>query len=258
MSGNAIGIEDYEDNMPLAKIAAESGDIGFYVPSRMAAFRVQTLFSKEPDTIQWISTFEDGGTFIDVGANVGMYTIWVAMQRAMRVLAFEPEAQNYALLNRNILLNNLGSRVAAYCLALGDEERFTMLNVSDTRIGGSFSTLHGFVNSAAAPEPGAHAKETVFRQGCVSASLDQVLTETDAAAPIYLKIDVDGIEPMVIAGAENLLKNAGLRSILIELDPGRTAHRKTFDRIMAAGFSPDAASRSRWADGVSSNSIFWR
>ena len=173
MSGNAIGIEDYEDNMPLAKIAAESGDIGFYVPSRMAAFRVQTLFSKEPDTIQWISTFEDGGTFIDVGANVGMYTIWVAMQRAMRVLAFEPEAQNYALLNRNILLNNLGSRVAAYCLALGDEERFTMLNVSDTRIGGSFSTLHGFVNSAAAPEPGAHAKETVFRQGCVSASLDQ-------------------------------------------------------------------------------------
>ena len=75
MSGNAIGIEDDEDNMPLAKIAAESGDNGFYVPSRMAAFRVQTLFSKEPDTIQWISTLEDGGTLIDVGANVGMYTV---------------------------------------------------------------------------------------------------------------------------------------------------------------------------------------
>ena len=154
------------------------------------------------------------------------------------------------------MLNNLETRVAAYCLALGDAQRFAMLNISDTRIGGSFSTLDGSGDAAAAPER--DAKETVFRQGCVSVSLDQVLTGTGAAAPIYLKVDVDGIEPLVIAGAANLLENTGLRSILIELDPSRTAHRNTFDRIVAAGFSPDAASQSRWVEGVSANSIFWR
>jgi FkbM family methyltransferase len=44
---------------------------------------------------------------IYVGANVGMYTIWAAATRNARVYAFEPEAQNYATLNRNIALNNL-------------------------------------------------------------------------------------------------------------------------------------------------------
>jgi len=249
-----ISIEDYEDKMPLAKVETEAGDIGFYLPSRMAAFRVQTLFTKEPDTIAWINSFEKGATFIDVGANVGMYTIWAAKRNSVRVLAFEPEAQNYALLNRNIYLNSLEERVAAYCLALGSLDGFSVLNITDTRIGGSFSMLANHAHDA--PKD----KKTLFVQGCVSTRLDRFFASGDVRkdGPVYLKIDVDGIEHEVLAGARDLIANARLRSVLVELDPGRAEHQKAFQGLLAAGLSPDKASQLRWDSDLSANSIFWR
>ena len=255
MTGHpAISVEDYEDHMPLAKVETEAGDIGFYVPSRMAAFRVQTLFTKEPDTITWINSFVNGATFIDVGANVGMYTIWAAKHNSVRVLAFEPEAQNYALLNRNILLNSLEGLVAAYCLALGSLDGFSKLNISDTRIGGSFSMLAHHASSVT------EGKETLFIQGCVSARLDRFLAGSDAKknGPVYLKIDVDGIEHEVLAGARDLITDARLLSVLVELDPRCAAHQRAFQDLLQAGLFPDIASQRRWDMGLTANFIFWR
>ena len=63
---------------------------------------MRTLFSKEPITLAWIDTFKDGETLYDIGANVGMYTIYAAVMRKANVYAFEPEALNYAELNKNI------------------------------------------------------------------------------------------------------------------------------------------------------------
>ncbi len=68
----------------------------------------------------WIAGFEAGEVLVDIGANVGMYTIWAAKTRGVTVYAFEPESQNYALLNKNIFYNQLGDRVHAYGVALSD------------------------------------------------------------------------------------------------------------------------------------------
>ena len=68
---------------------------------------------------------------LDCGANVGMYSVWAAATRRARVVAFEPESQNYAILNRNILINNLTDRVTAYCMGLSDSSGLSTLHMAD-------------------------------------------------------------------------------------------------------------------------------
>ena len=76
----------------------------FVCPNRTVSWRVTTFLTKEPETIEWIDTFAPGDVLFDIGANIGCYSIYAA-SRSVRVMAFEPESQNYALINQNIFLN---------------------------------------------------------------------------------------------------------------------------------------------------------
>ena len=129
--------EELEERVPIGVVRAEAGDVAFYMPSQMTAMRFNTLFTKEPETISWIGGFVPGKVLVDIGANVGMYTIWAAKHRQMDVFAFEPEAQNYAVLNRNIRLNSLDDQVLAFPAAISDKPGFSVLNLGDLRTGGS-------------------------------------------------------------------------------------------------------------------------
>ena len=61
------------------------------------------IFRKEPITITWMDNMQAGDVVIDIGANVGMYSLMSAVSRSARVYAFEPESSNYNLLCQNIL-----------------------------------------------------------------------------------------------------------------------------------------------------------
>ena len=95
-------------------------------PHRTAASMV--LYANPPDLpemLVWRRALRDGGLFVDVGANVGTYTIWAAEQGA-EVIALEPAADTFGLLEENIALN--GYRVTAVRAAAGDHcgsARFT-------------------------------------------------------------------------------------------------------------------------------------
>ena len=60
-----------------------------------------TLFIKEPITIDWIRSFKKNNIFYDVGANVGMYSIFAALISDVKVYAFEPESNNFQTLMQN-------------------------------------------------------------------------------------------------------------------------------------------------------------
>ena len=152
-----MDLGEYEKLDPFISVDSSAGPVQYSTPNSMTAWRVQTLFSKEPDTIDWIAGFEPGAVLVDVGANVGMYTIWAAMTRRSRVFAFEPESQNYALLNRNIARNQVSERVIAYCASLSDKPGFGQLALSAFALGGS---VHQFSANA---EP--KAKHAAFSQG---------------------------------------------------------------------------------------------
>ena len=87
----------------------EYGDLKmvFETPNDMTAWRVRSMYEKEPDTIRWLESIPEGAVLVDVGANVGMYSVFAAVVRKAKVYAFEPESQNYALLNANIAANSL-------------------------------------------------------------------------------------------------------------------------------------------------------
>ena len=83
----------------------ESGDVRNY-----EMWRAGHYDDKEPDTLDWIDThFKPGDTVFDIGANIGQYSLYAAkrLNHDIAILAFEPEALNFAKLNRNIVLNGL-------------------------------------------------------------------------------------------------------------------------------------------------------
>ena len=81
-----------------------------------------TIFSKEPTTIPWLEAIRADETLVDIGANIGLYSIYAAAYTGCRVYAFEPEALNYAELNKNVFVNDLHGRVSAFCIAMSDEQ----------------------------------------------------------------------------------------------------------------------------------------
>ena len=81
----------------------------FTVPNR---FRAKSFATKEPETLDWIDHLPQGCTLWDVGANVGLYSIYAAKKRECRVVAFEPSVFNLELLAQNFFLNSLQERVA--------------------------------------------------------------------------------------------------------------------------------------------------
>jgi FkbM family methyltransferase len=101
--------------------------------------RLRTLFTKEPITLAWMDTFELGQILYDVGANV--HTVYAAVRRAAQVYAFEPEALNYAELNKNIYLNDLHGGVLAYCAASSDIDKADRLLLSAFGLGISYHDL---------------------------------------------------------------------------------------------------------------------
>lgn len=102
----------------IERVPTKRGPITFYCLGDFALWRARTLFTKEPETIEWIDDFQEGDVFWDVGANVGVYTLYAATTHKLQVLAFEPSASNYLLLNRNVEINKLSDRVRAYCVGL--------------------------------------------------------------------------------------------------------------------------------------------
>jgi len=69
-----------------------------------------------PEMLVWRRVLADGGLFVDVGANVGLYTIWAA-ELGAEVIALEPAADTFSLLQENIALN--GYQVTAVQAAAG-------------------------------------------------------------------------------------------------------------------------------------------
>jgi len=214
----------------IEQVDTRRGRITLYCLGELALWRARTLLTKEPETIEWIDGFADGDVFWDVGANVGLYSVYAAINRRVRVLAFEPSASNYMLLNRNIEINALSDQVRAFCIAFSDRTCIDVLNMQSTQLAGALSSF------AEAIDHEGRGFKPVFQQGMVGYSIDDYLTSFAQPFPNHLKIDVDGIEDRIIAGAKATLADSRLRSLSIELEANRSDYTAAIVRqIEAAG-----------------------
>jgi len=240
-----LTLEKYEMLSPRCEVEHAGTRMTFLTPNVFTKWRVDSIYTKEPCTLEWIASFEPDEILADIGANVGMYTIWAAATRSARVFAFEPEAQNYATLNRNILVNRLQHKVKAYCLGLTDKTGLTMLHMADLRIGASCHSVGEALDYQHKP------LRTEFEQGCVSFRLDDLIASQAIPIPHHIKIDVDGFEPKVIAGARETIANPAVRSILVELNLNLADHKAMVPEIEAFGFrhDPEQVRRAARKDG---------
>lgn len=207
--------------------------IRFYTPSPLLMSRAACVLSKETDTIQWIDGFEDGMVLWDIGANVGVYSLYAAIQRSVSVLAFEPSAANFHVLSRNIHLNKLVDRVTGYCIAFSGRTQLGILNMASPSMGASIGQFGQFGEMSRYWE----GQTGAAAHGMIGFTIDSFIAQFDPPFPNYLKLDVDGLELPILEGARMTLRDARLRSLLVELSLSRESeYRNAHLLLEEAGF----------------------
>lgn len=207
--------------------------VKFYTPTKKTAGRVKKIFRKEPITITWMDNMNPQDTVIDIGANVGMYSLMSAVSRGVRVYAFEPESSNYNLLCQNIRLNNVADKVTAYCAGTLDYDGFSVLNIAQDRDvgpGGSCHTVDEEKNFDLSK------MNVAFKQGINIVKLDTFCKQMNIT-PDHIKMDVDGLEHRVIDGSVESIQKA--KTVIIELNLNLTEHNEAVSKMKNLGFKLD-------------------
>lgn len=150
------------------------------------------------------SVFHDGDLFLDIGANLGWYSLVLGKHApGGRIYAFEPVPETVSRLEKNIALNQLNN-VEAVCLGLfNKEDELAFLFADD--VSGATSLKMAGQGRGALP-----VREIL----CRTNTLDNVCQQGDLV-PTLMKVDVEGAELMVMEGALSTLKHRPI--ILMEL-----------------------------------------
>lgn len=186
-------------------------DIQCFVGSYREYKRSQKIIHEE--ILEWIGTFEEGDIFYDVGANIGMFSLFVAKhwQGGVKVFAFEPSSPTYATLIRNVVLNQFQDIITCFEVALGSKTAIGTFNYSDLDAGSALHALNSLLDNKR------ESFTPVFRQPILSYSLDDLVEKFGIPMPNHVKIDVDGTEPDVISGFEKILASGAVKTVLIEM-----------------------------------------
>lgn len=238
-----MNVAEYERVRPVTALELGDRRLVYVTPNRMTQWRALSLFEKEPSTIEWLESMGEGDRLLDVGANVGMYSVYAAVMRGVMVTAVEPEAQNFALLVQNIEKNGLWGRVDPWAIALSDKPGFARLHLSALAPGGSCHSYGQEVGFDLQPRP------TKRQQGCAASSIDVMVEAGHWPQPDHVKVDVDGLEHDVLTGGERTL--ARVQSLLIEINPALAQHVEMRDRLLASGFTldPEQVARATRTEG---------
>lgn len=202
------------------------------VPNEVCRYRAETFETKEPETLKWIDQFGGQGAFYDIGANVGLYSLYYAQTKPGRVYAFEPSALNLRLLSLNVSDNGLASRVIIVPSPLTASNEIASFRLSMLDEGGSMSTFGQDFGHDGSP------LQSVLEYDTIGLTLDFMLASgLVRETPSLMKIDVDGLEHLILRGAEKVLASQNLRSILIEVNEEFRELAHEVRRILeAAGF----------------------
>ena len=198
----------------------------------MCRDRLIKIFHDEPETISWIHSFCSGDTLLDVGANIGTYSIFAAKLKGVKCLAFEPMVENFRALLMNVSHNQLNDVVTCYPYGVYERELKSRIYMSQPfNAGHALNSVEKNVNYALAPHVQRISHEVYLT------TLDGL--DFDRKSPYHLKIDVDGQELSVVKGAVNTLEADACRSVLIELDNSMDEHKRVIKILTSLGFGYD-------------------
>lgn len=200
-------------------------------PNPQIRSRNETFSTKEPGTLRWLESFERGSVLWDIGANVGLYSIYAA-KLGCRVVAFEPSVFNLEFLARNINLNDVCDSVDVVPLAVGGVGvSINELNLTSSAWGdsqNSFGTRRGQFGKDI---------DVSVRYRILGISMDGLVQTIGLAPPDYIKIDVDGIEPEILESGRSVLQV--VRGVLVECPAFEGGEQRVADVLRGAGLILD-------------------
>lgn len=191
------------------RISTPRGTVRYAYTSSSVAKHAASMMSREPDTIAWLDErVQPGDHLWDIGANIGIYSIYAALREGVTVTAFEPVSGNFAVLVDAITLNGLGARIAPLAMGVSDKTALLTIYLIDTAPGTGLHALDKPANVQGAFEPKAAVTVAVIRG-------DDAIQKFGVTQPTHIKIDVDGHEIRVLEGLLPVLP--GVKTLWIEM-----------------------------------------
>jgi FkbM family methyltransferase len=178
------------------KIEGSLHDFGIfthYIGYRTWSPEIVELFSSR-------MTNRTAGTYLDIGANIGLTTIPLAQRSTWDFHVFEPDPTNVQLLRLNLLRNALSDRVTVHNLALSKADSTLTLKRSPDNFGDFRLAADGAFSSS--DDKNWPTVEVAAKR------LDDVLSAKELRSPIIIKIDTQGAEPLVVAGGKDIFSHA--------------------------------------------------
>lgn len=140
--------------------------------------------------------------FIDIGANIGYYSLFVAAL-GIKSIAFEPIKENYRLFEKSIKDNNFQHLIKLYKIALGEEYKMVEFNVINYNMG--CATICDFRNSI----------KPDYKENVMLYLADDILLSIEE--DMFIKMDVENMEVSVIKGMVRTLAKGRVKYILLEI-----------------------------------------
>jgi FkbM family methyltransferase len=203
-----IEIDSYSNHSILNK------KIIFFTPNHLIKWLADSFLQKEPETIEWIDSFNGKIIFWDIGANIGLYSIYAAIKhKNIQVISFEPSVNNLRILSRNISINHLEEKIIINQFPLTNKKNKYLLMRDNKFIEGSALSVFG--------ENFNHSGKKMLSKNqykIYGTTIDYLLNNKILDFPNYIKIDVDGLEHIILNGAKKSLINKKIKSISIEIN----------------------------------------
>tara|TARA_B110000444_G_C18770693_1_gene562341 strand:- start:51 stop:914 length:864 start_codon:yes stop_codon:yes gene_type:complete len=211
-----IYFNDFLIKSSYKKINILGNNVNFFIPNELTKWRVDTLFSLEPETLDWIDSFKNTQNIVfwDIGANIGLYSIYNALKnKNSKTISFEPSTSNLRVLSRNISINNLENKIQIVPIPLTNKEnKFLMMKEHQFIEGGalnSFGESFGFDGKDF---------QSDMNYKLFGTTINYLLDNNILEIPDFIKIDVDGIEHLILEGASKHLRNKKIKSLSIEIN----------------------------------------
>lgn len=155
----------------------------------------------EPSIFKFLDSFlKEGMTYCDIGANIGLYSIFAAKRVGFngKVFSFEPQSETYKRMVENINTNNL-KNIYTENKAVGNKNGLITMQQN-------YDSAKSYI-----------AVDTEDGESVEIITFDSFIDEKNLKSIDYLKIDVEGYEYNVLIGMKNFLKNTPPKIIQIEL-----------------------------------------
>lgn len=197
----------------IKQIVDDKGNVLFEMgcDSEMEKYRHETFWTKEPETLEWIRRMDSGNAFIDIGANIGIYSLYAAaMHPEKKIIAVEPMLKNFIRLCENIELNGFIHITPIYA-GVSMENEIATFFLKSNDVGDSGSQLDEPVDENGNKYTFCGAIDVV------TVSLAMLMGEMKSD----VKIDVDGNEYKILMSAKRDIKC--INSALIEINRDKAA-----------------------------------